>query len=90
MSTIEANCFAFYSQTAECSTCIIMKRCKATAISHGFNIVGDFLGNLLENLPDQEYVDTDVPGDLAAQLLSPPSSVSITETDDLLALLDEN
>lgn len=81
------DCFTFYSGGTSCTTCPAMKRCKAVMVSHGFDIVGNFVNHLVANLPpDAVFIDSDRIPDLVEQLLVPSKELTMDEMAILEAL----
>jgi len=73
ISTIKTDdCFSFFSGGPACKRCLAAKRCKAILVTHGFNLIGDFLEHLMGELPEKGiYQDTDRIGEMIEQLLKP-------------------
>jgi len=61
-------CFGFYSHTCE-TICPMKGRCKAILGTHGFDVIGSLVKELMESLPDGEFPDTDLSLELVKLLV---------------------
>lgn len=82
--TNEERCFPFYSGGPTCQNCVVSKRCKAILVSDGFDMIAAFLEEMLTDLPNTEYKDTDRVSELATQLLKPPVGELYSEGEEVL------
>lgn len=71
--TAAGDCFGFYTGEWKCKEggCRLSAQCKAFVNSDGLDIAADAIGDLMELLPDQPYVDTSSIRVLLEQLVNP-------------------
>lgn len=80
------NCFGFFGgQHPACQQCFAAKRCKAILISHGFDVVGDMVDQLVEELPDITYSGASAVSSMVKQMKN-PQDVAEKNVDDIEGL----
>jgi len=85
------DCFGLYlgpatASTSTCGTCKASNRCKAILASHGFDIIGDTINQLVAELPPGRYKDTDFIGQIVDQMLEPPKEYTREEYEAMKAM----
>lgn len=80
------DCFGLYGGTVVCNRCQAAKRCKAVLISDGFDIMGSFVENLVETLPNLQFRDANGVNVMVDQLMDPGAWTP--QKDDLLNILE--
>lgn len=72
------DCFGFFTGEWKCKEggCRLSAQCKAFVNTDGLDVAADAIGDLLEMLPDQAFVDTGSIRVLLEQLVDPSKAVA--------------